>query len=93
MKTHLNNIGANLLIESMINGRPISTYKFLKPVEYDGGSIGLLELPYPSATSKYKSGLQHIEVVLRGGLSLPEVRKLSLGLFLWENTPLKTCLE
>ena len=64
MKEHLNNYGATLLIESMINGRPISTFKFVHSIEYNNGTIPLLELPCPSSNNKYKTGLQHIEVVL-----------------------------
>lgn len=64
IKNHLENCGTTLLVESMINGRPISIFKFSNGIQYDSGKIELLELPCPSNTNKYSSGLQHIEVVL-----------------------------
>ena len=64
MKDHLENWGATLLVESMINGRPISIFKFSNGIQYENGKVELLELPCPSSNNKYSSGLQHIEVVL-----------------------------
>ncbi len=52
-----------LLIESMINGRLISTFKLHTPIEFDKRKIELLELPAPKAGHAYKAGLEHAEFV------------------------------
>lgn len=53
-----------LLIEADVNGRPIATYKFHKPVEYKKYSIPLVEVPAPKAGKETPEGWEHIEVVI-----------------------------
>jgi len=55
---------AKLLGETMINGRPISTYRFMNPIFRGKWRIDALELPSPKADSTHKEGLEHIEFVL-----------------------------
>lgn len=51
------------LIESQINGRPITTFKLNKPLKYSKWKIDLLELPAPKKGKKTKEGFEHIEIV------------------------------
>ncbi len=53
-----------LLTETMINNRPISTFRFKQPIVHKGWRIDALELPAPKEGSDYTEGLEHIELVL-----------------------------
>ncbi|MBC7427028.1 MAG: VOC family protein [Bacteriovorax sp.] len=53
----------DLLIESMVNGRMISTYKLHSPILFNKRIIDVLELPAPKPGAKYMSGLEHVEFV------------------------------
>lgn len=53
------------LTESLINGRPIATFRLNKPFVYQNRSIYLLELPAPKSNSKYEEGFEHIEFVIK----------------------------
>lgn len=55
---------ANLLGETMVNGRPIATFRLHQPIVVDGWRIDSLELPAPKEGSHYPEGLEHIEFVL-----------------------------
>jgi hypothetical protein len=58
--------GATLLIESIIGGRPIATFK-LKPGIFCPESkrdVTILEIPSPKEGSPYSQGLEHVEFVL-----------------------------
>lgn len=52
-----------LLIESVVNGRLISTFKLFRPLECSGWRIDLVELPAPKAGKTTKAGFEHIEIV------------------------------
>lgn len=54
-----------LLIESMVNGRMISTFKLHGPIVYKNRKIFLLELPSPKHLHSYASGLEHVEFVTK----------------------------
>ncbi len=54
---------SELLIESSVNGRPISTYRLQQPLIYRNWQIDLLELPAPKPGKPVKDGFEHIEVV------------------------------
>ena len=54
---------ATEIIESEINGRPITTYKLNTPLKYSQWSINLLELPAPKASKVTEEGFEHIEIV------------------------------
>ncbi|MFA6238421.1 MAG: VOC family protein [Bacteriovorax sp.] len=54
-----------LLVESMVNGRLISTFKLHEPIIYKNRKIYLLELPSPKARHSYKRGLEHVEFVTK----------------------------
>jgi predicted metalloenzyme YecM len=54
-----------LLIESMVSGRLISTFKLHEPIVYKNRKVYLLELPAPKASHAYKSGLEHVEFVTK----------------------------
>lgn len=56
---------STLLIESMVNGRLISTFKLYEPIVYKKRSIYLIELPAPKAMHSYPSGLEHAEFVTK----------------------------
>lgn len=66
-KAELLNFGT-LLIESMVNGRLISTFKFHEPIEFRERKIFLIELPSPKPGHSYKSGLEHVEFVTKDPL-------------------------
>jgi predicted metalloenzyme YecM len=55
---------AKLLGETLINGRPISTFRLNEPVIHSPWRIDALELPAPKAGSEHKEGLEHVEFVL-----------------------------
>lgn len=61
-KEHFESYG-KLLIESMVGGRLISTYKLNKPVQYLNYKIELVELPAPKKGKPTPTGFEHIEVV------------------------------
>ena len=56
------NLG-ELLIESEVNTRLISTFKLFEPIHYHGREIQLIELPAPKKGKPTPEGLEHIEVV------------------------------
>ena len=53
----------HLLVESIIGGRRIATFKLSEPLPYQGRLIPLLELPEPKAGSFYAEGYEHVEFV------------------------------
>ena len=53
-----------ILSESMIGGRPITTFKLKTPIFYKKREIFLLELPSPKPGSKYPEGYEHVEFVV-----------------------------
>ncbi|MEM9524976.1 MAG: VOC family protein [Bacteroidota bacterium] len=55
--------GNELLVESPINGRRISTFRLRKPIQFSDRSIDLLELPEPKPGSPYPEGYEHVEFV------------------------------
>lgn len=58
-----------LLIESMVNGRLISTFKLHSPIVYKNRNIEVIELPAPKPGKSYESGLEHVEFVATHPLS------------------------
>jgi predicted metalloenzyme YecM len=54
---------SQLLIESDVNGRPISTFKLNKPIPFLNRRVDLIELPAPKEGKQVKEGFEHIEVV------------------------------
>jgi len=54
----------DLLIESLINGRDIATYRLREPIHYQHWNIELLEIPAPKAGKITADGFEHIEVVI-----------------------------
>lgn len=63
-KEELSHLG-ELLVESMVNGRMISTFKLFDPIVYNNRKIYLVELPSPKSSHSYKSGLEHVEFVTK----------------------------
>jgi predicted metalloenzyme YecM len=59
----------DMLIESIVNGRNIATFKLHQPIVFQNRSIHLLELPSPKEGHSYKSGLEHIEFVTKEPLA------------------------
>ncbi|MEM9259075.1 MAG: VOC family protein [Bacteroidota bacterium] len=55
--------GNELLVESPINGRRISTFRLRAPFQFGERSIDLLELPEPKVGSPYSEGYEHVEFV------------------------------
>lgn len=55
---------AKLLGETMVNNRPISTFRLREPIIYEKWRIDAVELPAPKAGSEHKEGFEHIEFVL-----------------------------
>jgi len=52
-----------LLIEGLIGGRRISTFRMKSPFHFRGRAIPLLELPEPKAGRFYAEGWEHVEFV------------------------------
>lgn len=58
-----------LLIESIVGGRLIATFKIADPiVTHAARRIDVIELPSPKSGSSYDSGLEHCEFVIAESL-------------------------
>ncbi|MFZ1332842.1 MAG: VOC family protein [Flavobacteriales bacterium] len=55
---------AHLLVESMVSGRLIATYKLNESFLFEGRSITVIELPSPKSGSPYYEGYEHAEFVI-----------------------------
>ena len=55
---------ADLLAESLVNGRMISTFLFRRPVKWLNRSIPLIEIPAPKAGKPTPNGFEHVEFVV-----------------------------
>ncbi len=66
-KAELNEHG-ELLIESMVNGRMIATFKLHSPIIFKNRKIDVIELPAPKPGHSYQSGLEHVEFVTKDPL-------------------------
>ena len=53
-----------LLVESLVGGRPIATYKLHRPIWVDDYCIGLVEIPAPKEGKNTPHGFEHLEVVI-----------------------------
>jgi predicted metalloenzyme YecM len=60
---------AELLVEGMIRGRPISTWSLREPVEAAGYTVDCLELAAPAPGKAHTHGLEHAEIVLEQPLA------------------------
>ena len=58
------NSHCRLLIESMVGGRNISTFKLDQPMVVKGRFVDLIELPAPKPNSPYSTGFEHLEIVM-----------------------------
>ena len=67
MKRLFVNYGAKLLIESMIGGRPISSFKLQNPIHCGPRKVSVVELPCPKEGRAYNSGFEHCEFVVSSG--------------------------
>ena len=54
----------DVIADSMINGRPITTVKLNQPMKYKNWSISCIEIPCPKAGRPYQAGWEHIEIVI-----------------------------
>lgn len=54
---------SDLVIESPVNGRLISTFKLHRPISFKDWLIELIEVPAPKKGKITKSGFEHIEIV------------------------------
>ena len=77
---------SELLIESPVGGRLISTFKLKEPVLFRGWSIPLVELPAPKVFKKVQEGFEHIEVV--SDLPFSEIEAKYPGME-WDRSGLK----
>jgi predicted metalloenzyme YecM/ribosomal protein S18 acetylase RimI-like enzyme len=71
---------AQLLIESPVNGRLISTYKLSTPIFYRGQTIDLIEIPSPKQGKVTMQGFEHIEVIAEEDFSELQYRYSSFSL-------------
>lgn len=55
---------ARLLGETMVNERPISTFRLNQSIVHTSWRIDALEIPAPKTGSSHAEGLEHIEFVL-----------------------------
>lgn len=55
---------AELLGETMVNGRPIATFRLNNPVIFKEWRIDAVELPAPKENDTHKERLEHIEFVI-----------------------------
>ena len=61
---------ATLLSETMINQRPICSFRLSEPLMYKKRAIWVLELPSPKAGSPYAEGFEHVEFVVNEPLDV-----------------------
>ena len=54
---------ADLLSETLINSRPICSFKLNTAILYKKRTIWVVELPSPKTGSPYKKGFEHVEFV------------------------------
>lgn len=54
----------DLLVESMIGGRPIATFSFQNGLTFGNRVVRCLELTSPKAGVVHRTGLEHMEVVI-----------------------------
>ena len=54
---------SDLLIETQVSGRMISTFKLHKPIVFNQFEIHLVELPAPKKNKFTETGFEHIEIV------------------------------
>ena len=59
---------ARMLVESMVSGRLIATFKLNEPIIFEGLSIWVIELPSPKNSSPYAEGYEHAEFVINGDI-------------------------
>lgn len=59
---------SKLLVESDVNGRLISTFKFFEPIKYKNREIFIIEIPSPKKGVTYNSGFEHVEFVIKENL-------------------------
>lgn len=53
-----------LLVEGMIGGRPIATYRLHQPLQAGEWSVPCIELAAPKPGCTHQAGLEHIELVV-----------------------------
>lgn len=53
-----------LLVEGMIGGRPIATYRYHQPVMAGDACVSCIELAAPKPGRTHQCGLEHIEMVV-----------------------------
>ena len=53
-----------LLVEGMIGGRPIATYRLHQPLCWQALSVPCIELAAPKPGRSHQAGLEHIELVV-----------------------------
>lgn len=66
-----------LLVESMVSGRLIATYKLHNPIRWQNFVIPLVELPAPKKGKQVCEGWEHLEIVVQG--SFDEIKASLLG--------------
>ena len=54
------------LVEGMVGGRPISTFKLHQPVLFQHWQVACIEVPCPKAGSQHCAGWEHVEFVVAG---------------------------
>jgi predicted metalloenzyme YecM len=53
-----------LLSEASISGRPICTFKLFEAIKVGNRLIPCIEIPAPKSSRVYKTGLEHLEIVI-----------------------------
>jgi len=64
LKKKLSEIG-KLLTETIIGGRPISTFKLNIPFKFEKRSLDCIELPAPKEGYFFPEGYEHVEFVIK----------------------------
>lgn len=69
---------STLLIETIVNGRPISTFKLKEPISWKGQIIDIVEVPAPKLGRKVRRGFEHIEALISESFETFTARHSSL---------------
>jgi len=81
MKRLFVDYGAKLLAESMIGGRPISSFKLQNPIHCGPRKVSVVELPCPKESRAYDSGFEHCEFVVSSGNNIGTCKMKALVKF------------
>ena len=88
-------IHGELLTETLVNGRSISTYRLHEPFRTKNHVVELIELPAPKIGTNYSEGFEHAEFIIKESFDLFATKypKLNFTKSGQQNTNPELCLK